>query len=74
MEPIYKECLDDHTYDLYDLYQNDCSISYYANGRLLKITEMTTEHIKNCMNMIGEKNPRWWHFAKEILRRNGVEV
>ena len=68
------EWLDDHAYELHHPCQFDFSIWYTKNGRALKVTEMTTEHIKNCMNMIGEENPRWWHFAKEILRRNGVEV
>lgn len=69
-----KEWLDDHAYELYHPHQTDFSVWHTKDGRTLKITEMTTEHIKNCMNMLGEENPYWQHFAKEILRRNGVEV
>lgn len=69
-----REWLDDHAYELYHPYQTYCSIWQTKDGRVLKITEMTTEDIKDCMNMIGKKNPQWWPFAKEILRRNGVNV
>lgn len=69
-----REWLDDHAYELHYPHQTDFSVWHTKNGRVLKITEMTTEHIKNCMNMIGEENPYWQYFAREILRRNGVEV
>ena len=40
------------------------------DGRTLKITEMTTRHIRNCMKMIGEEDDFYQVFEAELKRRN----
>lgn len=70
-----QEWLDDYAYEL-NHGQTVTNTSQWRtkDGRVLNICDMTTEHIKNCMNMIGEDNVYWWSFAKELLRRVGVKV
>lgn len=67
------EWLTDHEYEL-NWPRINTSVWRTRDGQVLKIAEMTSEHIKNCMNMIGEDNPYWWPFAKELLRRVGVKI
>lgn len=38
-------------------------------GRVLKIKDMSTAHIRNCMNMIGESADFWKVFKAELDRR-----
>ena len=68
------EWLADHAYELYHKPPIDTSKWKTKDGRVLNICDMTNEHIKNCMNMVGEENPYWWPFAKELLKRVGVKV
>lgn len=69
-----QEWLDDHAYELHHHRRADTTKWRTKDGRELNICDMTNEHIKNCMNMVGEENPYWWPFAKELLRRMGVRV
>jgi hypothetical protein len=39
------------------------------NGDIL-VTEMTEQHIKNCMNIVGVDDDWYSYFEKELKRRN----
>lgn len=39
------------------------------DGRVLKIKDMSTAHIRNCMNMFGESDGFWKVFKEELDRR-----
>lgn len=43
------------------------------DGRILKLKDMTTAHITNCMNMIGESDDFYYAFRAELERRNTHE-
>lgn len=38
-------------------------------GKILKVKDMTTAHIKNCMRMIGEKDDFYYVFEDELKKR-----
>lgn len=38
-------------------------------GKVLKVKDMTTAHIKNCMRMIGEKDDFYYVFENELKKR-----
>ena len=38
-------------------------------GKILKVKDMTTAHIKNCMRMIGEKDDFYYVFENELKKR-----
>lgn len=39
------------------------------DGKILKVKDMTTTHIKNCMRLIGESDDFWYVFEAELKRR-----
>lgn len=39
------------------------------DGRILKVKDMTTAHIKNCMRMIGQMDDFWYVFEAELKKR-----
>ena len=39
------------------------------DGKILKVKDMTTEHIKNCMRMIGETDDFYYVFEAELKQR-----
>ena len=39
------------------------------DGRRIKIEDMTTGHIRNCMRMLGEENDVYYIFREELKRR-----
>ena len=39
------------------------------DGKILKVKDMTTAHIKNCMRLIGESDDFWYVFEAELKRR-----
>lgn len=39
------------------------------DGTKIKLTDMTEQHIKNCMNIVGEDDAWYDHFQKELDRR-----
>ena len=39
------------------------------DGRTLKITEMTSQHIRNCMKMIGQNDDFYYALEAELNRR-----
>lgn len=41
-------------------------------GKIL-VTDMTEQHIKNCMKMVGEDDAWYWYFKKELERRKQEE-
>lgn len=41
------------------------------DGRILKVKDMTTQHIKNCMRLIGTDDDFYYVFEYE-LRKRGV--
>lgn len=38
-------------------------------GKVLKVKDMTTAHIKNCMRMIGKTDDFYYVFETELKRR-----
>ena len=46
-----------------------CDTWVTRDGRKIKLKDMTDQHIKNCMKMVGEDDPWYSHFAKELKRR-----
>ena len=72
---MYSDWIADYEYEMDHPHGNPDTTKWKTkDGRVLNVCDMTTEHIKNCMNMIGEENPYWWPFAKELLKRVGVKV
>lgn len=39
------------------------------DGKILKVKDMPTAHIKNCMRLIGESDDFWYVFEAELKRR-----
>ena len=39
------------------------------DGKILKVKDMTTAHIRNCMRLIGEFDDFWYAFEAELKRR-----
>lgn len=39
------------------------------DGRKIKVSEMTEQHIKNCMRLVGEDDGWYGVFYKELKRR-----
>ena len=39
--------------------------------RDIRVKDMTTEHILNCMRLVGEDDAWYGYFAKELSRRKG---
>lgn len=46
-----------------------CKTWVTRDGRVLNIEEMSEQHIRNCMRMVGEDDPWYAHFKKELDRR-----
>lgn len=46
-----------------------CGVWTTASGKEIPLKEMETAHIKNCMRLIGEDDPWYGHFQKELKRR-----
>lgn len=44
------------------------------DGSVLKVRDMTTQHIKNCMRMIGQDDDFWYVFDAELRRRTDHET
>ena len=40
------------------------------DGRVLKISEMSESHIRNCMRLIGQEDDFWYAFEAELKRRS----
>jgi len=45
-----------------------CDVWESADGPIL-VEEMTTDHIRNCMQVVGEDDPWWDRFQLELDRR-----
>lgn len=41
-------------------------------GKIL-VTDMTEQHIKNCMKKVGEDDAWYWYFKEELKRREQEE-
>lgn len=39
-------------------------------GKVLKLKDMSTDHIKNCMRMIGKSDDFYYAFEAELKRRS----
>lgn len=39
------------------------------DGKIIKVKDMTTAHIRNCMRLIGEFDDFWYVFDAELKRR-----
>lgn len=67
---------------LFDDYMIDCQFAadfphgvpgkYWTtrDGTEIAVTEMTETHIRNCMRKIGEDDPWYAEFCKELKRRD----
>lgn len=42
------------------------------DGRKIKVSEMTEQHIKNCMRLVGEDDGWYGVFCKELKRRDDI--
>lgn len=40
------------------------------DGRVLKLKDMTSYHIRNCMRMLGDTDDFYYAFEAELKRRN----
>lgn len=40
------------------------------DGRVLNIKDMSSDHIRNCMRMIGEDDDFYYAFEAELRKRN----
>lgn len=40
-----------------------------AQGERIQVTDMTSQHILNCMRVVGEDDPWYAYFRKELDRR-----
>lgn len=45
-----------------------CDMWHSKNGDI-KVSDMTTEHIKNCMRIVGEDDAWYSYFAMELANR-----
>ena len=43
-------------------------------GKVLKVKDMSTAHIKNCMRMIGKIDDFYYAFEAELRRRDGAKM
>lgn len=43
-----------------------------SDGRKIKVKDMTNEHIKNCMRIVGEDDGWFYVFQTELKRRKLV--
>ena len=39
------------------------------DGRVIKLKDMTSDHIRNCMRIITENDDFWYAFEAELKRR-----
>ena len=39
------------------------------DGTVLRIQDMTSRHIRNCMRLIGQEDDFWYAFEAELKRR-----
>ena len=46
-----------------------CDTWVTKDGEKVKVKDMTTQHICNCMRVVGEDDPWYGRFAQEISRR-----
>ena len=46
-----------------------CDMWVTRDGQKIKLSDMTDRHIKNCMKMVGEDDPWYSEFFKELERR-----
>jgi len=51
-----------------------CDTWTTATGKKIKLNKMSEEHIRNCMKLIGEDDPWYPYFQKELERRKGLGV
>ena len=50
-----------------------CSTWITKDGMEVKLSNMTEQHIKNCMKMVGEDDPWYAEFYMELKRRRENE-
>ena len=50
-----------------------CDTWITKDGKKVKVQDMTTQHICNCMRVVGEDDPWYGRFAQEIRRRENGE-
>ena len=50
-----------------------CDTWITKDGEKVKVQDMTTQHICNCMIVVGEDDPWYGRFAQEIRRRENGE-
>ena len=43
-------------------------------GKVLKVKDMSTAHIKNCMRTIGKTDDFYYEFEEELRRRDGAKM
>lgn len=64
---------DDYKVDLYFTQQHPHGVNNdewrTKEGKVLKVKDMTTEHIKNCMRIIGTRDDFYYVFEHELKNR-----
>lgn len=43
---------------------------WYSKSGRIKVSDMTDSHIMNCMRIVGEDDPWYSHFKKELDKRH----
>lgn len=69
MMSMWEDISNDYAYEMY------CNKKYgiwtMRDGTEIAVSDMTTNHIKNCMRLVGEKN-EWFKIFSDELNRRGV--
>lgn len=47
-----------------------CGVWTTRDGTEIKLSDMTEQHIMNCMRLVGEDDPWFSEFYEELKRRN----
>ena len=66
-----KEWMPDHMFEEEFPFGLPCSTWTTADRRKIKLTDMTTPHILNCMKLVGEDDAWYATFEIELERRGG---
>lgn len=66
---LYNDFFSDYMFEIDYPFGMPCDEWTTKDGRKIKITKMTTEHIKNCMKIVGEDDLWYSHFEKELKGR-----
>ena len=67
-----QEFLEDYRFEADYPFGLPCDFWRTGDGTLILIKEMTVQHIKNCMKIVGEDDGWYKAFRSELSRRGGT--